>query len=91
MFLLIDITETNQLNVTDVARAVFYSSIGEIRWLFLTKAASEVTSKKNLAHHRKMNNDSWAVNDQMTTQMKRLLIKITLLFITMFLITSKVA
>ena len=38
-----------------------------------------------------MNNDSWAVNDQMTTQMKRLLIKITVLFITMFLITSKVA
>ena len=90
MCLLIDVTETNQLNVIDVARAVFYSSIGEIRWLFLTKAASEVT-QKNLTHHRKMNNDSWAVNDQMTTLMKRLVIKITMLFIKMFLITSKVA
>ena len=38
-----------------------------------------------------MNNESWAVNDQMTTQMKRLLIKLTMLFIKMFLITSKVA
>ena len=38
-----------------------------------------------------MNNDSWAVNDQMTTLMKRLVIKITMLFIKMFLITSKVA
>ena len=37
-----------------------------------------------------MNNDSWAVSDQMTTQMKRFLIKITMLFIKMFLITSKV-